>query len=534
MYQQTPLQGVYYCDADVDVKDFSGATALMAAAGGGHLDVVRYLVKDCGADVDVKKSNGGTALVRAAERGHLDVVQFLVKDGDADVNVKDKDGGTALLRAAAGGNPAVVRFLVSDCDTVANGIDRNGCTALMMAAAAGNRDVVRFIVKACDADVNMKGQFLIKHSGADVNMKNNDGDTMLTSAARKGYLDVVRILISGCGADVNVVDSHGSTALMETEGGDLLHVVLFLVQDGNADVNAKYNNGRTAIRMAVDHGHDDIVRYASLGSLVGYAERYSLHQKPPLVWKYLHEATLGLEYLHERGVVHGDLRCRNILISSDGLAKLSNFRLARATTKSSLVGDVIGSMRWQAPEILEGKAPSRESDIYSLGMCILESESGKIPLSRDDSTSAREMKMKWNMNAQEKVFYDILASIACKLQCLSLEESMDSSQPELEPACTFHEYLSGEMMDLWYELQTCVNASDMVQYHPVFGKLKRVHDCLQRSEQSERLLGQFYSLLIDAYQAVNMSPEEICLLRLTSTRVTTTSLYSSVGAWMHC
>ncbi|GMF53671.1 unnamed protein product [Phytophthora fragariaefolia] len=309
-----------------------------------------------------------------------------------------------------------------------------------------------------------------------------------------------------------------------------------------------------------------VCEYASPGSLAAYVEGYSLYEyeKPPLMWKYLHEAVLALEYLHEREIVHGHLRCSNILVGSDGLAKLSNFGLARVTKKSSLVSDAIGSMRWQAPEISGGKAPSRESDIYSFGMCILEAESGKIPWSMDDTASTREKKMKWNENGQEIISSDgnnpstyhnffgryfpsfvlrsrelvwqmcrkdphkrpNLPSIVYMLERLSVQESLDSSQPELEPASSFDDYLSGVMTHMWQKLQRCISESDNDQFRQLFERLKRIDHRLQESEQSESLLRQVYSLLTDAYRAVKMTPEETRLLRLTSTRITTTSLYS--------
>ncbi|EGZ13659.1 hypothetical protein PHYSODRAFT_335410 [Phytophthora sojae] len=61
-------------------------------------------------------------------------------------------------------------------------------------------------------------------------------------------------------------------------------------------------------------------------------------------WKFLYEAALGLAYLHERKIVHGNLCSNSILIGSDGLAKLADFGV------SGLILDGYGSVRWQSPE----------------------------------------------------------------------------------------------------------------------------------------------------------------------------------------
>ncbi|KAL4086200.1 hypothetical protein PRIC1_014331 [Phytophthora ramorum] len=307
-----------------------------------------------------------------------------------------------------------------------------------------------------------------------------------------------------------------------------------------------------------------VCEYASQGSLIEYVNTsYSLGEsKPPLMWKYLHEAALGLEYLHERGIAHGDLRCSNILIGSDGVAKLSNFGLTGSMKEWNSVG-VVGSMHWQSPEVLEGDPPSRESDVYSLGMCILEAESGKKPWSKMDVLWIRNWKLKWNVDAHTSVPYDeddsfnpgakftfvksadpyyvrrsrefvwrmccqgpherpSLPSIISKLEHLAIEESSDG----LESACSIDDYLSGQMKEQWLKLQTCMNECDNVQHRQIFDKLMYAYDRLRESKQNERLLDQFCSLLNDAYLTVTMTPEQARMLRLTSARATTTSIYS--------
>ncbi|EGZ12014.1 hypothetical protein PHYSODRAFT_390310, partial [Phytophthora sojae] len=132
---------------------------------------------------------------------------------------------------------------------------------------------------------------------------------------------------------------------------------------------------------ACDAGHHllfFVCEYACQGSLLEHVKSSSVETQT--MWKYLYEAALGLEYLHERGLVHGDLRCSNILIGSDGMANLSNFGLSGSIKASTAVSDsIVRSMRWQAPEVVEGAPPMFESDVYSLGMCILESVTREEP-----------------------------------------------------------------------------------------------------------------------------------------------------------
>ncbi|QRW22044.1 Tyrosine kinase family catalytic domain protein [Rhizoctonia solani] len=93
----------------------------------------------------------------------------------------------------------------------------------------------------------------------------------------------------------------------------------------------------------------------------------------------------GLAYMHQENVIHGDLKALNVLVSSEGSAKLTDFGLS-VTSEGSLAfshtkDSAAGSTRWMAPERLEADdAPaSKESDVYALGMTILEIFTGKVP-----------------------------------------------------------------------------------------------------------------------------------------------------------
>ncbi|CAE6472949.1 unnamed protein product, partial [Rhizoctonia solani] len=94
----------------------------------------------------------------------------------------------------------------------------------------------------------------------------------------------------------------------------------------------------------------------------------------------------GLQYMHSRNTVHGDLKALNVLVSSDGVAKLSDFDFSIMSEASTLVfsessNSRLGSLRWTAPEMLLEEVPKRttQSDIYALGMTILEIFTGEVP-----------------------------------------------------------------------------------------------------------------------------------------------------------
>lgn len=95
-------------------------------------------------------------------------------------------------------------------------------------------------------------------------------------------------------------------------------------------------------------------------------------------WRLLYEAALGLQYLHDRGIAHGDLRGDNILVGSDGRAKIGDMGLSFKTAAEGQHRVALGAWAWKAPEMHEeytGELPdghSLMSDVYALAMCIIE------------------------------------------------------------------------------------------------------------------------------------------------------------------
>ncbi|KAG9094795.1 hypothetical protein FS749_011790 [Ceratobasidium sp. UAMH 11750] len=86
------------------------------------------------------------------------------------------------------------------------------------------------------------------------------------------------------------------------------------------------------------------------------------------------QITHGLAYLHEQNMIHGDLKGANVLVSETGVLKLADFGNTKLKEQNSLhfstrTGRVF-SLRWAAPEILEGSPCSAPADIYALGMTI--------------------------------------------------------------------------------------------------------------------------------------------------------------------
>eukprot|EP01122_Echinamoeba_exundans_P013058 TRINITY_DN5634_c0_g2_i1.p1 TRINITY_DN5634_c0_g2~~TRINITY_DN5634_c0_g2_i1.p1 ORF type:complete len:996 (+),score=278.15 TRINITY_DN5634_c0_g2_i1:360-3347(+) len=103
---------------------------------------------------------------------------------------------------------------------------------------------------------------------------------------------------------------------------------------------------------------------------------------------YVMQVLGGLQYLHEQGVIHRDIKAANVLTTKEGTVKLADFgvaTIAKAQRKSmdaanpSSAHEVLGSPYWMAPEIIQMEGAQPSSDIWSLGCVVIELMTGKPP-----------------------------------------------------------------------------------------------------------------------------------------------------------
>jgi len=109
------------------------------------------------------------------------------------------------------------------------------------------------------------------------------------------------------------------------------------------------------------------------------------------VLRYGIQIASALARAHDKGIVHGDLKTANIVVTPDGLAKVLDFGLARRVGRGIFEGatrsfetmqtasSVSGTLPYMAPEILRGEAADYRSDLWALGVVLYEAASGRMP-----------------------------------------------------------------------------------------------------------------------------------------------------------
>ena len=132
----------------------------------------------------------------------------------------------------------------------------------------------------------------------------------------------------------------------------------------------------------VEPGDDEYVAYIVMEYVDGPSLRQLLTRKPPnssLAMNIALDICRGLIAAHEQNIIHRDIKPQNILLTSDQIAKISDFGVARileATT--DYAGTITGTRRYMAPEQYEGSYDYR-ADLYSTGLILYEMFIGKFP-----------------------------------------------------------------------------------------------------------------------------------------------------------
>ena len=142
-----------------------------------------------------------------------------------------------------------------------------------------------------------------------------------------------------------------------------------------------------------DVGNEGDLYYIVMELIQGKTLKEIINEDGALPWKWSVNIAMqiasALETAHKNNIVHRDIKPHNIIITEDGIAKVTDFGIAKAVSNSTITafGTTIGSVHYFSPEHARGGYTDAKSDLYSLGVVMYEMVTGKVPFDADTPVS---------------------------------------------------------------------------------------------------------------------------------------------------
>jgi serine/threonine-protein kinase len=139
-------------------------------------------------------------------------------------------------------------------------------------------------------------------------------------------------------------------------------------------------------------GEQDDITYIVMEFVEGknFAQLLRSAEKPSveLLLSIFEQTAAGLDHAHAQGVIHRDIKPANIIVRPDGVAKITDFGVAKIASQTvTRTGMTLGTPHFMAPEQIQGKTIDGRADQYSLGVVIYEVFTGRKPFTADSMTT---------------------------------------------------------------------------------------------------------------------------------------------------
>lgn len=161
----------------------------------------------------------------------------------------------------------------------------------------------------------------------------------------------------------------------------------------NAEAQSAARLTHPNIVSVYDVGQEYNVYYIVMELIQGKTLKQIIDEDGFLSWKWSINIAIqiasALEMAHKNNIIHRDIKPHNIMITEDGVAKVTDFGIAKAVSNSTITafGTTLGSVHYFSPEHARGGYTDSKSDLYSLGVVMYEMVTGKVPFDADTPVS---------------------------------------------------------------------------------------------------------------------------------------------------
>lgn len=155
-----------------------------------------------------------------------------------------------------------------------------------------------------------------------------------------------------------------------------------------------------------DVGSENGIHYIVMEYVEGITLKTYIEKKGQLTYKEALSIAIqvgrGIQAAHAKNIVHRDIKPQNIIISTDGKVKVTDFGIARAVSENTIHSDVMGSVHYASPEQARNGYVSNRSDIYSLGIVMYEMVTGRVPFDGDSTVAVAIQHLQDEMDPPSK------------------------------------------------------------------------------------------------------------------------------------